>query len=683
MDDNKTTPEQSPYRHWQLANDEKGIAWLAFDQAESGTNTLSSIVMQELAQVLDDVGRDLPRALIIYSRKKNGFAAGADIKEFTELKEEPQAYELIRSGQRVFEKLAALPCPTIAMIHGFALGGGLELALACRYRIAADDEGTQLGLPEVKLGIHPGFGGTVRSVSVMGVSAAMDLMLSGRSLNAHQALARGLVDRIAEPDELREHTLNLALTPPRPHTAPFLQRLLGLAPLRPLVAGALNRKLAARVRCEHYPAPYAMVRLWQRHGGRLRSESFEAEAHSIARLMCGETAQNLVRVFFLQNRLKGLGRGTDFKPRRVHVIGAGTMGGDIAAWCAARGIVVTLQDREAQYVERALARANKFFERKLKDEKKIEAAAARLTMDLTGDAAADADVVIEAIFEDRDAKTALLREIEPRLGSEAVLATNTSSIPLATLAAALAKPERLIGLHFFNPVAKMPLVEVVAGDATSPEAAAKGLVVVRAIGKLPVPVKSAPGFLVNRILAPYLMAALTAWDEGIALEALDRAAENFGMPMGPAELADTVGLDVLFSVAEVLKDTISIPPPKALRDLVDAGHLGRKNGRGLYVWQDGKAQKQTKPAAGADAELQERLILPLLNEAVRCLREGIVADADLLDAGVIFGTGFAPFRGGPIHYARRADPVEIKARLTTLAQKYGEVYRPDSGWDEL
>ncbi len=536
MDDKKATPEQSSYRHWQLARDEKGIAWLAFDQAESGTNTLGSTVMQELAQVLDDIGRDVPRALIVYSRKKSGFAAGADIKEFIELKEEPQAYELIRSGQQVFERLAALPCPTIAMIHGFALGGGLELALACRYRIAATDEHTQLGLPEVKLGIHPGFGGTVRSVAVMGVSAAMDLMLTGHSLNARQALARGLVDRIAEPDELREHTLNLALAPPRPHTAPFLQRLLGLAPLRPLIAGTLNRKLAARVRREHYPAPYAMVRLWQRHGGRLQPQSFEAEAHSIARLMCGETAQNLVRVFFLQNRLKGLGRGTDFKPRRVHVIGAGTMGGDIAAWCASRGITVTLQDREAQYVERALARANKFFERKLKDAKNIEAATARLTMDLAGNAVADADVVIEAIFEDRDAKTALLREIEPRLAPDAVLATNTSSIPLSTLAQALSAPERLIGLHFFNPVAKMPLVEVVSGDATAPEAAAKGLATARAIGKLPVPVKSTPGFLVNRILAPYLMAALVAWDQGIALEALDRAAEDFGMPMGPPNL---------------------------------------------------------------------------------------------------------------------------------------------------
>ncbi len=671
-------------QHWKMETGDAGILWLGFDQADSSTNTLGSGVMAELAAALDRVAAEKPRALIVYSAKKNGFAAGADINEFTKLENEAQAYTLIRSGQQVLDRLAALPCPTVAMIHGFALGGGLELALACRYRIAADDARTQLGFPEVKLGIHPGFGGSIRSVIVMGVTAAMKIMLTGRPLDAHKALRQGLVDRLARPDELHEHAANLALNPPAPRRAPPMQRLLGWAPLRPLVARQLRRKVSEQAREDHYPAPYAMIRLWRETAGRPRPESFEAEAHSIARLMCGETARNLVRVFFLQNRLKGLGRKTDFKLLRVHVIGAGTMGGDIAAWCAARGIAVSVQDQKREYIDKAFARAQEYFSHKLKDPRKAQEASDRLEADLAGDSIAESGLVIEAIVEDREAKIALLREVEPRLAEGAVLATNTSSIPLEELAAALAVPSRLIGLHFFNPVTKMPLVEVISSDASATDASAHGLSAVRALGKLPVPVKSAPGFLVNRILAPYMMSALRAWwDEGIAPEAVDRAAEDFGMPMGPAELADTVGLDVLSAVAEVLRGTIPITPPEGLRKLLDDGHLGRKSGQGIYRWEKGKAMKRAERAGKVDAELQDRLILPYLNEAVRCLREGIVADADLLDAGAIFGTGFAPFRGGPIHYARRRGTSAIKARLEELAGQYGELYRPDAGWETL
>ena len=671
------------YSHWRVETDEKDIVWLGLDQAGSSTNTLGSEVLHELAQAVGELGRRPPRGLIVHSCKDGGFAAGADVKEFSGLADETQAYELIRRGQRVFADLAALPCPTVAMIHGFALGGGLELALACRYRVAADTQDTRLGLPEVKLGIHPGFGGTVRSVALVGVGPAMNLMLTGHALDARRALARGLVDKLAGVHELRERATSLVLTPPRPRTAPLLQRSLSLAPLRPLVAAVLRRRVAGRVREAHYPAPYAIVRLWQAHGGRIREQSFEAEARSIARLMCGETARNLVRVFFLQNRLKALGRKERFPLRRVHVIGAGTMGGDIAAWCASRGLRVTLQDREAEYVERALARARRFFERKLKSADKIADATARLRMDLAGEALPDADLVIEAIFEDREAKIALFHGIEPKLGDQAILATNTSSIPLTELAAALNAPERLVGMHFFNPVAKMPLVEVVTAPDTDAGTAARACVTVGTIGKLPLPVRSAPGFLVNRILAPYIGAALQAWSEGVPLAAIDAAAENFGMPLGPAELADTVGLDVALSVAGFLRGIMPLETPPAARDLVEAGHLGRKTGRGLYRWRDGKPERSSGSAPEPDVELEERLILPLLNEAVRCLREELVADADLLDAGVIFGTGFAPFRGGPIHYARRAGPGRLERRLQELASHYGSLYRPDPGWRSL
>lgn len=670
------------FRHWKIETDEAGIIWLGFDMADSSTNTLSSVVMRELGQALEAIGKDSPRALIVHSLKKNGFAAGADINEFTQLENESQAFDLIRSGQKVLDKFEALPCPTVAMIHGFALGGGLELSLACRYRIAADDPRTQLGFPEVNLGIHPGFGGTVRSVNVMGVTNAMKIMLTGRSLKAGKAHAQGLVDRLATPDTLKEHASNLALSAPSPARAQFMQSLMGLAPIRPFIAGQLRKQVTAKTRKDHYPAPYAMIDLWRKTGAKLQQSSYEAEAHSIARLMCGETARNLVRVFFLQNRLKGLGRKADLKLRRMHVIGAGTMGGDIATWCASRGIEVSLQDQKAEYVEKAMGRAHKFFERKLKDPEKIEQADGRLNMDLGGERIGESDLVIEAIVEDREAKTALFREVEPALAEGAVLATNTSSIPLEELAANLKQPARLIGLHFFNPVTKMPLVEVISSEHSGEEAATRGLAAVRAMKKLPVPVKSAPGFLVNRILAPYMMAALQAWDEGIALEALDRAAEDFGMPMGPAELADTVGLDVLFAVAEVLRNTIAIEPPGAMHELVEAGNVGRKSGRGLYRWEDGKAIKDKDKAGKADQSLQDRLMLPYLNEAVRALREGIVEDADLLDAGAIFGTGFAPFRGGPINHAR-TNANEFKQRLEALAREHGDFYRPDSGWEDI
>lgn len=671
------------FKHWQLTKDEKGIAWLGLDQDDTSTNTLGSGVMQELDQVLDAVERNMPQALVVFSRKEKGFVAGADIKEFTELKTPEQAYDLIRSGQKVLERLAALPCPTVAMIHGFALGGGLELALACRYRVASDAGNTQLGLPEVKLGIHPGFGGTVRSVAVMGVLPAMKIMLTGKSLRAGAALSTGLVDRLASPEELRERTCNLALSAPSPRKAPLLQRLLSLAPARPFIAQLLRRQLQAKIGEAHYPAPYAMVRLWQRHGGAIKPRSFELEARSIADLMCGETARNLVRVFFLQDRLKGLGRKARFKPRRLHVVGAGTMGGGIAAWCASRGMEVSVQDQQSEYVEKAFARARKFFEKKLKTADRIENAMARLHVDIDAEALPDAEIVIEAIIEDRAAKQSLLRAIEPRLGEQALLATNTSSIPLETLAEVLKTPSRLVGLHFFNPVTRMPLVEVVSSTHTAEETRERALAAVRAMGKLPVPVKSGPGFLVNRILAPYMSAALMAWDDGVALEAIDRAAEDFGMPMGPAELIDTVGLDIAVAVAAELKDMLHFDPPARTRELVEQGHVGRKSGQGLYTWEDGKARKNRSRAGGSDQALQDRLILPMLNEAVRCLREGVVSDADLIDAGIIFGTGFAPFRGGPLRYARHAGAANLKAKLNALSKKHGPLYTPDTGWDTL
>ena len=667
--------------HWSWTVDADGIGWLGADRNGASTNVLSRAVLESLDARLAEIERLRPAGVVVWSAKQNGFVAGADIAEFTAVQTPAQGYELIRAGQGVLDRLAALPCPTVAAIHGFALGGGLELALACRYRVAADDERVSLGLPEVQLGIHPGFGGTVRAPALIGARAALDLMLTGKPVRAQRALALGLVDRLAPPAELKAAAARLLREAPPARRAPLVERLLALAPLRGLVASQVFAQLAKRARREHYPAPYAIVDLWHRYGARGRA-AFDAEAHSIAELFCTETSRSLVRVFFLQDRLKGLGGKEATPAARVHVVGAGVMGGDIAAWCAQRGLTVTLQDRALQYIQPALERARAGFEKRAKTPAEAAAIAARLSADVDGRGAAVADVVIEAIFEDVTAKQALYAALVPRLRPGALLATNTSSLMLETLAAGLADPSRLVGLHFFNPVSRMPLVEVIHGAGTDPGSVKAALAFARRLDKLPLPCRSAPGFVVNRILFPYLTEAMLAAGEGVAIGTIDDAALAFGMPQGPIELVDTVGLDVAQHVGEVLAAAFGTPRPDVLGPLIAASKLGRKTGAGFYVWRDGKAQK---PAASAPPppDLVDRLVLPMLNEAAACLREGVVEDEDLLDAGVVFGTGFAPFRGGPIHYARHRGIPTVVARLEELAARYGARFRPDAHWATL
>ena len=669
-------------KHWQLERDADRVTFLILDKAGTSANTLAGEVLQELYQLLDEVERSKPAAVVVCSAKASGFVAGADIKEFTSLRTPEQAYELIRTGQRVMDRLEALPCPTAAAINGFALGGGLELALACRYRVASDDGRVSLGLPEVQLGIHPGFGGTVRTVRLTGVRAAMDLMLTGRTLKADRARAIGLVDELAPPADLRSRAKARALAAPAPQRAGLIDRLLGCQPLRGFVARALRKQVAARARREHYPAPYAIIDLWERHGAR-GPEGYEAEARSIAALMCTETSRNLVRVFLLQDRLKGLGGKSTVEFRHAHVVGAGVMGGDIAAWCAARGLEVTLQDRAEEYVQPALKRAHQFFVKKLRDERKAREAEARLKMDLEGNGVAQADVLIEAIFENAEAKRELYARLEPRMKAGAILATNTSSIELEALGKDLRDPGCLVGLHFFNPVAKMPLVEVISSQHTRAEVRQAGIVFTRKIDKLPLPCRSAPGFVVNRVLMPYLNEAMFVAEEGVPLKLIDDAAVDFGMPMGPVELADVVGLDVCLHVGRILAAAFNRRAPETLAQLVEAKRLGRKSGRGFYEWRDGKPIKPPATGVTPPPDLADRLLLPMINESVACLRERVVEEADLLDAGVIFGTGFAPFRGGPLQYARSRGFSAVIAALEALERKYGPRFKPDPGWRDL
>ncbi|MEJ0006919.1 MAG: 3-hydroxyacyl-CoA dehydrogenase NAD-binding domain-containing protein [Steroidobacteraceae bacterium] len=668
---------------WKMDRDSQGIAWLTLDKPETSANTLSQQVMRELDALLQSLARSPPRGVIIRSGKPSGFIAGADINEFTTLANAAAGYQLTRAGQITFERIERLPCPTVAAIHGFALGGGLELALACRYRVAVGDERLQLGLPEVQLGIHPGFGGSVRAVRLIGVRPAMQLMLTGRPVRADKAARIGLVDRLVSAAELDDAARAMVLHPPSRHRPPLFERLLSLAPARPFIKPILIKQVAAKAPRAHYPAPYAMIDLWASNGAH-GEPAFEAEARSIAAMFETPTSHNLIRVFLLQDRLKAQSIKAAAPVQAVHVIGAGVMGGDIAAWCALRGFNVTLQDRALEFIEPALKRAGELFEKRLRVPEKIAAGRARLRADVAGDGVADADVVIEAIFESLDAKRALYAMLEPRMKPTAILATNTSSLQLEPLAAQLARPERLVGLHFFNPVSQMPLVEVVCGAGTCAQVQELAVAFTRRLDKLPIACRSAPGFVVNRVLMPYLHEAMYLAQEGVPLAAIDAAATDFGMPVGPIELADVVGLDVARDVGTIIATELSKAAPShpQLDALVAARKLGRKSGAGFYTWHDGHPTKPPATAA-APADAIDRMMLALVNEAVACLREGVVTDADLLDAAVIFGTGFAPFRGGPIAYARARGVADCLRRLNDLATRHGERFRPDPGWSLL
>jgi 3-hydroxyacyl-CoA dehydrogenase/enoyl-CoA hydratase/3-hydroxybutyryl-CoA epimerase len=677
-----TSAEQ---HNFLLETDPDGIIWLHIDKADAGTNILSSEVLRELDRHLEAIARRAPHGLIILSDKANGFIAGADIHEFTCIRNETEALELIRLGQSVFNRLAGLGLPTVAMIHGFCLGGGLELALACRYRVALDDPGTRLGLPEVRLGIHPGFGGSVRLTPLVGSLKAMDLMLSGRSIDARQAKRIGLVDRVTPERHLRNAARQLVFHAPPPTRPGWRARLSNHALLRPLIATLLRRQVAAKASPPQYPAPYALIDLWQKFADD-PAQMLQAEADSIADLVKGPTAHNLIRVFLLQERLKSLGRDTPWNPKlcAVHVIGAGTMGGDIAAWCALRGFRVSLQDQSPERIAPAVKRAHTLFMRRLKEPLLVQAAADRLLPDHKGVGLGRADIVIEAIFEDAEVKRALYREIEPRMRSVAILATNTSSIPLEDLYGALARPERLIGLHFFNPVPRMQLVEIVNGASTATEVSGKAMAFTRQLDRLPLPVTSTPGFLINRILMPYLLEAVILESEGVPAAVIDRAATAFGMPIGPMELADITGLDICLHVAQILSGHFRTPIPERLQQLVGAGHLGRKSGRGFYRYDKGKPVRSGGKSGNWNLQdITDRLVLSMLNESVACLRERVVENGDLLDAGMIFATGFAPFRGGPMHYLEAIGAPVLRGQLQQLEQLRGKRFRPDPGWETL
>jgi 3-hydroxyacyl-CoA dehydrogenase/enoyl-CoA hydratase/3-hydroxybutyryl-CoA epimerase len=672
---------QGTWRHWKLARDEDGIAWLTIDKQGASANTLSEDVLTELNDVLAALERDLPKGVVLRSAKRAGFIAGADIGEFRGMTDVAEIENRLSRAHTVVDRLDKLAAPTVAVIHGYCLGGGLEIALACDYRIALDD--VRLGFPEVMLGLHPGLGGTVRAPRLINPIEAMSLMLTGRTLRAGRAKSLGLVDAVTQERHVRAAAKDAIAGKLKTARAGALAKLINTAPGRKIFAQRMRAETRKKVPIEHYPAPYALIDLWEKAGG--ASEAMQkAEIASFARLMVTDTARNLVRVFFLREKLKSFADG-DWPGKRVHVVGAGAMGGDIAAWCAWHGFTVSLADMKAEPLAKAVQRAAELYGKIGHKRTDVRDALDRLVPDLKGEGVRTADLVIEAVPETLDLKRKVYAAITPKMRPEAILATNTSSIPLEQLRVGLRRPDRLVGLHFFNPVSRMQLVEVVSHEQVSADTLKKAYAFLGRIDRLPAPVKSAPGFLVNRALTPYLLEAMVMLDQGIQPETIDAAALKFGMPMGPVELADQVGLDICLHVAEQLKTSLNHPMPdvpKWLREKVEKGELGRKTGKGLYVWKDGEVVKDRVFAPPPD-EMTDRLILPMLDVCVACLREGVVADEDTVDGAIIFATGFAPFRGGPMHYVNSRGVSNILEALTRLQRSHGERFRPAPGWDRL
>ncbi len=634
------TFESLGLRHFHCATDPQGIAWVTLDCADSAVNRLSGEALAELNRVLDHFQSAPPAAMVIRSGKAAGFIAGADIDEFSQLNDAATASRFVERGWTAFNRLAAVSWPTLALIQGHCMGGGLELALACRYRIVVDQPDTRLSLPEVMLGIFPGWGGMLRLPRRVGAPLALDMMLTGRALSARRAALAGLAD-LCVPPRLAERSAACHVLSNQPVRGPRgKDAWLSHPVLRPLLLRQARKTLEKRDPQGHYPAPRAILDIWAHHGGNAL-----AAPGLIDGIVRSDTARNLLRVFRMQERLKSFGKAGDRAPvRHVHVVGAGVMGGDIAAWCALKGLTVTLQDTDRARIAQAIGRAQALYARKIQPAREARLTADRLIPDPDGQGAARADLVIEAISENLDAKRGLYAALEPRLKDGALLATNTSSLSLQDLGRDLARPERLVGIHFFNPVAKMPLVEVVAAEATDPQAQAAACAFVGRIGKLPLPVQSVPGFLVNAVLAPYMLEAMRCVDEGLRPETIDVAMKAFGMPMGPIELIDTVGLDIARDAGAQL--TGGAEPPACLARHLDRNELGRKSGQGFYRWREGKPVRAK--AGAAPAGLASRLLQPLIDATRRQLAAGVVTDSELANAGVIFGTGYAPYTGGPM-----------------------------------
>jgi 3-hydroxyacyl-CoA dehydrogenase / enoyl-CoA hydratase / 3-hydroxybutyryl-CoA epimerase len=683
-----------------------GVAHLVMDDPSRKVNVIDENAILSLEQALAELERAATlEGVILRSAKPGSFIAGADIHAIGSMTDRAQVLALIRRAHAAFGRLAALAAPTVAAIDGVCLGGGTELALSCDSRIASEEPRTQIGLPETLLGIFPGFGGTTRLPRLIGARAALDLILTGRALDAKRAARSGLIARAVPAAwliEAAERRLEeLKKRPARTRAdryrgRGFMDWALEGNPLgRQIVFQQAQAMTKARTQ-GHYPAPIAAIRVMELGWGRPVAEGLKLEADWVSDLVVGPVCKNLVRIFLLSERAKKDDvAAPDLKPapvRTLALMGAGVMGGGIAELASRNGIAVRVRDIQPASLTRALETIHSIIaERSRKKrggntERDRQLARVLPTLDLSGFKLADA--AIEAVIEDLDVKRRVFGELEVRMSATALLATNTSSLSVNSLADGLEHPERFCGFHFFNPVHRMPLVEVVRGAKTSDATLVTAVALARRLGKTPVVVQDAPGFVVNRILMPYLREAMHLLEEGYALTEIDAAMRRFGMPMGPFEVIDEVGLDVAVKVAAVLSrafpERMSAAP--ALEKLVAAKRLGRKNGVGFYRHRGRKRIPDPGLSAllGLDRErkasgpgvLSERMVLGMINEAAHCLEDGVVGDAGMLDLAMIFGAGFPPFRGGPLRHADTLGLPRVEARLTALRAECGDRFAP-------
>lgn len=630
---------------WNLHDDEDGVRHLTLDVPGQSQNTLTHAVLDGFAVRLEAVERDRPKAVFLRSAKPSGFMAGADVDMLMDTGAD-ELRALLRDAHERIDRMAAMAIPVVAVVDGVCVGGGLEIALACEHCVATPR--SSFGLPEVQLGLHPGLGGTFRLPNRIDPADALTFMLKGSNVDARTAVKMGMIDEVIP----QRHLLTAARAwaakrRDAPSIVETIKRTAESTSLgRQFIASQARKQTERHFKKKHYPAPYALIDLLEE--GHEGEAARRAEADSFVELTRTDAARNLIGLFKLREQVKREAReGESHGISHVHVIGAGAMGADIAMLTALNGFTVSLEDIDLEAIAEAQESAAKWMHGKHDHSSDIRDPLDRFIPDPNGDGARGADLVIEAGPEKVEVKEKIYTALEPKLKPGAIIATNTSSLPLEVLAETLQRPERLIGLHFFNPATKLPLVEVVHGEASDPALISRALGFVEAIGKLPIPVKSAPGFLVNRVLMPYLVEAVALMDEGYSAEEIDAAAEDFGMRQGPVEVADAVGLDICLDVAEVLSRKLDSapPPPQRLRDMVEAGRLGKKTGEGFYTYEDGKPQKEDVTLRDSE-QLQARLIGPMVEEGRRCLADGIVAGDAHLDAGVIFGAGFAPFRGG-------------------------------------
>jgi 3-hydroxyacyl-CoA dehydrogenase/enoyl-CoA hydratase/3-hydroxybutyryl-CoA epimerase len=683
--------------HWI---DPNGIIHVVFDRPDDKVNLLTPDLLSDLGELLDSVrGREDVRGLIFKSAKAGNFIAGMDIEAIASFTDAFKAAEGARFGQIVLQKIADLPVPSACAINGGCLGGGTELALACTVRVAADSKAVKIGLPETQLGIIPGFGGTQRLPRLIGLVSSLDLILSGRTLDAKRAQRMGLVDLVVPEAYLERETIKLMLK-----AAAGLKRRRGLAarfielvpPLRRFVIGKARKSAEAKASPENYPAPFRALEAVEAAFSLPMPQGLDLEARIVGELVPTRTSKNLMWLFKSQSALKKDAGGIVALPRKVRraaVLGAGIMGGGIAQLIADKGIPVRLKDLRGDALLAALRQASKIWREQV-DRKRLAPREMRQRLGFVAPTLDDSglskvDIVLEAVVENLDVKQKVLAAMEERIGARAVFASNTSTIPISDIAARAVRPECVVGMHFFNPVHRMPLVEVIAGQRSSPEAVSTVHAFALALGKVPVVVRDSPGFLVNRILMLYFNEALRFLAEGVSIEGADHAMLAFGMPMGPFALMDEIGLDTGQHAAAVLEGAfgkrIGAATP-VLQAIVAAGRLGKKNGKGFYHYKNGRRTRPDSAVpklAGAAAPLQlpvetlqERMVLAMVNEAAICLEDGVVREPRDVDVAMVYGTGFPPFRGGLLRYADSIGPAVLADRLARLADAHGERFRP-------